>query len=79
MTDKSSEPVFGKIKPILSDHKREGKRFISPIAQKPSLDFISWVKEIMPNVLSIALLLGTCLCEFFWEVLESRQKKRKAR
>jgi hypothetical protein len=51
-----SELIYKPRKLILADHKKVGKRFIPPLAQIPGMDFVSWVKEIMPNVLWIALL-----------------------
>lgn len=43
-------------KPILSGHKRVGKRLIPPMMQLPKMSEVSWVKIILPELLWLGLL-----------------------
>ena len=56
MPERASKPV--RKREVLGDHKRIGKRFIPPfLYQLGSLSEISWVNEIMPEILWIGLLI----------------------
>ncbi len=80
---KNSNSIFKPQRLILADHKKVGKRFIPPLAQLP-MDFVSWVRDILPNVLWIGLLnekygfaVGAELCVKFAQLaLEVRGEDR---
>lgn len=60
MEDKNTNPFFNipasqEENGILSDHKREGKRFIPPLAQLGTTP-ISWVQTLLPELIWIGLL-----------------------
>ena len=56
MPERASKPV--RKREVLEDHKRIGKRFVPPfLYQLGPLSEISWVNEIMPEILWIGLLI----------------------
>jgi len=61
MGKKGSDKVRAKSK-VLGDHKRVGTRFVPPLLQTLNLESVTWVDQILPEILWIGLLqsrLGT--------------------
>lgn len=63
MTDEGrrrSVPRAGQAKhpPALQDHRRQGKRFVPPLMQFDNLTQVSWYREMLPDFLWIALMMG---------------------
>lgn len=43
---------------VLADHKREKRKLVPPLMQLPALREVSWYKEMLPDFLWLALMLG---------------------
>ena len=55
----------------LDQHKREGSRFIPPLAQVPSLTPASWLNDRLPELLWGALLLNSFPRETVLEIFRT--------
>lgn len=52
-----SDPLRDKRR-VLADHARQGRRLVPPLAQFP-LSYVSWNRDLLPDLLWIALLIDT--------------------
>jgi hypothetical protein len=43
---------------VLADHKRDRRKLVPPLMQLPGLHEVSWFKEMLPDFLWLALMLG---------------------
>ena len=56
----SNKGIMSRRPTVLSDHKKNGKRFIPPfIATIGKLSEVSWVNQIIPQLIWIAILIDT--------------------
>lgn len=56
MSDKNIRGSDAQKRPVLSDHKKVGKRFIPPMLQLVSFSEVKWVDWILPELLWLGLL-----------------------